>query len=173
MDVRSIQGYIPASETPRQHLRRSSRNYMHLANDTIPEELLIKPIDHTKGEEDSFKPSNAVGMSLSEENEGGFTLSDDDKSRPNEEGNPSSLTTTSNQISTDQSDVNHSAATQPRSWCVIGNDSMWPGVKSWGWQKNVAHFAEALLPCWSWFAQTNSTFNCGIYVMDKLQQPHP
>lgn len=59
-----------------------------------------------------------------------------------------------------------------RSWCVIGNDSMWPGVKSWGWRKSVAHVAEALLPCWSWFVDNNATENCGFYIIHNLQQPH-
>lgn len=59
-----------------------------------------------------------------------------------------------------------------RSWCVISNKSMWPSVDSWGWRKSVPHSAEALLPCWSWFVETNSTTNCGFYVMDNLKEPH-
>jgi hypothetical protein len=50
---------------------------------------------------------------------------------------------------------------------------MWPGVKSWGWRNSVAHVAEALLPCWSWFHETNATTNCGFYVMDDFKEPHP
>ena len=70
-----------------------------------------------------------------------------------------------NKYSTEETEKN-------RSWCIIGNDSMWPGVKSWGWRHSVAHVAEALLPCWSWFVRRNTTKNCGFYIIDNLQQPH-
>ena len=57
-------------------------------------------------------------------------------------------------------------------WCVVSENSMWPGVNRWGWRKSAAHVAEALLPCWSYFRRTAAS-KCGLWIMDGLPNPHP
>jgi len=45
-------------------------------------------------------------------------------------------------------------------YCVITKDAMWPGVCSsstYGWRRSVAHSAEALFGCWSWFQAVGAT----------------
>lgn len=130
---------------------------LHLTNDKILENIL------TENEFDSLKDHGS-----DEVVEGTI------QARPIQ-SDYSSQTAPSNYLSRQEPDASTSTPEEirPRLWCVIGNDSMWPGVKSWGWHKSVAHFAEAIMPCWSWFVRSHATTNCGFYIVHNLQQPHP
>jgi hypothetical protein len=63
------------------------------------------------------------------------------------------------------------------SWCVISKLSMWPGTnvgkRVWGWSQSVAHTAESLFPCWSYFVRNGATSSCGFVLMKGLDHKPP